>query len=428
MAVTITVPYGSDEVSCTVRDGRSVNVVRSSGAQTSENICEKSIVERAMASPIASLRLSEIARGKKNVVVLTSDHTRPVPSHITLPIMLGEIREGSPDAEITIIIGVGSHRATTREEMARKVGADFASRERIENHDPLDESNLVSLGRLPSGGELVINKTAAEADLLVADGFIEPHQFAGFSGGRKSVLPGIASLATVMASHNAEFTVHPKARPGSLDGNPFQTDMLYAARVARMAFILNVALSPSKKIIAAFAGDFDKAHREGCAFVLDRAGVKVPRTPIVITSNGGYPLDQNIYQSTKSIMTADLACADDGIIIAVNECRDGHGAEAFYNTFRDAPSLDLLLDEISRRGRNETAPDQWVTQLTATILRNRTVIFVTGAPKEMAENFGVTYSPALAEALGLADRILAEKGICDAPITVLPDAVSLVIR
>jgi nickel-dependent lactate racemase len=341
--------------------------------------------------------------------------------------MLEEIRAGSPDADISVLIGVGSHRSVTREEMSRKFGEAFAARERILNHDPLDAPNLVSLGRLPSGGELVVSKMAAEADLLVADGFIEPHQFAGFSGGRKSVLPGIASLATVMASHNAEFTAHPAARPGSLDGNPFQEDMLAAARAAKLAFILNVALSPSKRIIAAFAGDMDKAHRAGCDFVLRHAGVKIPRTPIVITSNGGYPLDQNICQSAKSIIQADLACSEGGVIIAANECRDGCGAQAFYDAFKNASSLDALLEEISRRGRNETVPDQWVTQLTARILRNRAVFFVTGAPREMIENFGMTHASTLAEALARADEILSAKGVREAPITVLPDAVSLVI-
>ncbi|MDR1581508.1 MAG: nickel-dependent lactate racemase [Synergistaceae bacterium] len=426
MAVTIRVPYGSREMSCEVPDKRSVNVVRAS-VPTAPREAEADIVPRALARPTDSPRLRELAMGKRKVVVLTSDHTRPVPSHITLPLMLGEIRAGSPDADITILIGVGSHRATTREEMADKFGEDFAARERIVNHDPLDTANLVSLGRLPSGGELVVSRIAAEADLLAADGFIEPHQFAGFSGGRKSVLPGIASLATVMASHNAEFTVHPAARPGSLDGNPFQEDMLYAARAAKLAFILNVALSRDKRIIAAFAGDADSAHRAGCAFVLEHAGVRIPKTPIVITSNGGYPLDQNIYQSTKSIMQADLACSDGGVIIAVNECRDGCGASAFYDTFKNAASLESLLEEIGRRGRNETVPDQWVTQLTAKILKDRTVFLVTDAPREMTENFGMKHEPTLSAALERADEILSARGLRDTPITVLPDAVSLVV-
>lgn len=421
---TIAVPYGLGTISCDVAEDRAVTVLRPAAPLAARRTGEQ-LVREALASPIASPRLRELARGKKNVVVLTSDHTRPVPSHITLPPLLEEIRASSPDAEITVLIGVGSHRATTRGEMEEKFGAAFVRRERIVNHDPRDAKGLVSLGRLPSGGELVLSRLAVEADLLVADGFIEPHQFAGFSGGRKSVLPGAAGLSTVLASHNAEFTVHPRARPGSLEGNPFHADMLHAARAAGLAFILNVALSPEKEIAAAFAGEMERAHLEGCAFVLRRCGVEAAPAPIVVTSNGGYPLDRNIYQATKSIMTADLTCAPGGVIVAANECRDGHGAEGFYESFQKARSLDALLAEIEARGRGNTIPDQWVTQLTASILRRRAVVFVTNAPRELVEGFGMKYAATLEEGLAAAERLLGERNV---PITVLPDAVSLVIR
>lgn len=420
----IAVPYGLGTISCEVDQERTVRILRPAPARAGHR-SEGELVREALASPVASPGLRELAKGKKNVVILTSDHTRPVPSHITLPPMLEEIRSASPDAKISVLIGVGSHRATTRDEMEEKFGADFARREHIVNHDPLDARGLVSLGRLPSGGELVLNRTAVEADLLAADGFIEPHQFAGFSGGRKSVLPGVAALSTVLASHNAEFTVHQKARPGSLDGNPFHDDMLHAARAAGLSFILNVALSPEKKIAAAFAGDMERAHLKGCAFVMSHCGVKAAPAPIVVTSNGGYPLDRNIYQATKSIMTADLTCAEGGVIVAVNECRDGHGAEGFFESFQSAGSLGEMLAQIEARGRKGTIPDQWVTQLTASILCRRTVVFVTSAPRELVENFGMRYAATLEEGIAIAERVI---GDTEAPITVLPDAVSLVIR
>jgi nickel-dependent lactate racemase len=155
MAVTIKVPYGSGEVTCEIPDERPVNVVRASAPDVPGE-AEADIVRGALDRPVGSPRLRELALGKRKVVILTSDHTRPVPSHITLPPMLGEIRASVPDADITILIGVGSHRSTTREEMARKFGPDFAARERIVNHDPLDASNLVSLGRLPSDRKSVV--------------------------------------------------------------------------------------------------------------------------------------------------------------------------------------------------------------------------------------------------------------------------------
>ncbi|MFP3041432.1 nickel-dependent lactate racemase [Treponema primitia] len=420
----IEVPYGTQKLSCTVPADRIVRVLRP--APPAENGgSELDIIKQALAAPIASPPLAELARGKKNIVILTSDHTRPVPSHLTLPAMLGEIRRFSPEARITILIGTGCHRATSREEMEKKFGAELCKRETIINHNSEDPASLVSLGRLPSGGELVINRLAAEADLLVADGFIEPHQFAGFSGGRKSVLPGIASFTTVLASHNAEFTVHPKSRPGSLEGNLIHQDMLYAARQAKLAFILNVALSPAKRVIAAFAGDTEKAHLSGCDFVLKHCGVKSPATPVVITANGGYPLDQNVYQSTKSIMQADLVCEDGGVIIAANECRDGHGSESFYRIFKESPSLDTLLGEIEKRGREETVPDQWVIQLTALILRKRTVIFVSSVTPDIIKDLHMRHAANLDEALAMADKIIGRE---NTPITVLPDAVSLVLQ
>jgi nickel-dependent lactate racemase len=423
--IVIEVPYGTKKLSCTVSADRVVRVLHPAPPPEDGGFSELEIIKRAIAAPIDSPPLSELAGGKKNVVILTSDHTRPVPSHLTLPVMVEEIRKASPDAKITILIGTGCHRATTKEEIIKKFGAEFAAKERILNHNSEDTASLVSLGRLPSGGELVINRLAVEADLLAADGFIEPHQFAGFSGGRKSVLPGIASFTTVLASHNAEFTVHPKSRPGNLQGNLIHEDMLYAARRAKLAFILNVALSPAKKVIAAFAGDTDKAHRAGCDFVLQRCGVQAAASPIVITTNGGYPLDQNIYQSTKSIMQADLVCAPGGVIIAVNECGDGHGSESFYRTFKETPSLDHLLAEIGKRGREETVSDQWVIQLTALILCKRTAIFVSSVAPEIIRDLHMIPARSLEEALAMADKITGKE---NAPITVLPDAVSLVLQ
>ena len=419
----ITLPYGEGHLTCNIADNRQVSILKTTSSFEYKE--EALLIQEALQNPIGSPRLRELAVGKKNVVIVTSDHTRPVPSHLTLPPMLEEIRIGSPDADITILIAVGSHRPTTQGEMIHKFGAAVAANERLINHDPEDDSGLVSLGILPSGGELILNRLAIEADLLIADGFIEPHQFAGFSGGRKSILPGIASFKTVMANHNSEFTAHPCARPGNLEGNPFHCDMLYAARKANLAFILNVVLGSNKEVVAAFAGDMEQAHLDGCAFVQQHAGVKAIPAPIVITSNGGYPLDQNLYQSTKSIMTASLCCAKGGVIIAVNECRDGHGGEAFLKSFAETDSLEAMMQEIMQRGREETLPDQWVIQLTTQILLKHRIIWVTSAPKDMVEALHMLYASSLDEAIEMAENIVNDS---KAAITVIPDAVSLIVN
>ena len=195
------------------------------------------------------------------------------------------------------------------------------------------KAHMVELGTLPSGGKLKINKIAAEADLLISEGFIEPHFFAGFSGGRKSVLPGVSSAATVMAYHCSEFIASEYARTGVLEGNPIHRDMIYAAEQAKLAFIINVVLDENKKVIRAYAGDFNEAHREGCRFVDQMSGVDAIPSDIVISTNGGYPLDQNIYQSVKGMTAAEASCNPGGVIIMVSSCIDGHGGQSLYDTF-----------------------------------------------------------------------------------------------
>lgn len=212
------------------------------------------LVQEALEHPIGTPRLCDMAIDKKKVVVISSDHTRPVPSHIIMPLILKEIRRGNPDAEITILISTGLHRETTREELESKFGPEITENETIIVHDCDDTDNMVCLGKLPSGGNLYINKLAVEADLLVAEGFIEPHFFAGFSGGRKSVLPGVASRETVMYNHNSAFIGDPHSRTGIIEGNPIHNDMLYAARVAGLDFIVNVVIDSAHEPILQWRG------------------------------------------------------------------------------------------------------------------------------------------------------------------------------
>ena len=200
-------------------------------------------------------------------MIIASDHTRPVPSKIIIPPLLEEIRSVNPSADITFLIAAGCHRDTKREELVDKFGEDIVNNETIVVHDCTDRENLVSLGILPSGGELYINRLAYEADLLISEGFIEPHFFAGFSGGRKSVLPGVAARESVLANHCSEFIAHPNARTGILKDNPIHEDMLWAAKRAKLAYIVNVVINEKKEAIYAVAGDVEKAHLAGCEFL-----------------------------------------------------------------------------------------------------------------------------------------------------------------
>ena len=309
-----------------------------------------------------------------------------------------------------------------------KYGKEIADHETFVIHDSRKDEDMVSIGTLPSGGECLINKAAANADLLIAEGFIEPQFFAGMSGGRKSVLPGIASKITVLANHCSEFINSPYARTGVLEGNPMHQDMLYAAKAAKLAFICNVVIDADKKVIAAFAGDSEKAHYAGVDFEMKLAGVKPVPADIVVTTNGGYPLDQNIYQSVKGMTAAEATCKEGGVIIDVSACSDGHGGEDFYNTLKDASDVQKAMDDILARGRNETVFDQWESQILLRMLLKYTIIMVTEAPKDMVEAMHMKYAAGMDEALAMAKDIVAAKGVSNPKITIIPDGVSVIVK
>lgn len=419
-------PFGRKELELEVEEERLRGVLLSQAHKFEAEKSETEIVKEAMENPIASKKLSELARGKKEIVIISSDHTRPVPSHITMPILLEEIRKTAPEAEITILVATGFHRASTDAELRDKYGDEIVDSVNIEMHDSRDEEQMVNLGQLPSGGDMLLNKTAVEADLLVAEGFIEPHFFAGFSGGRKSVLPGVASKTTVLANHCAEFIDSPNARTGNLEGNPMHKDMLYAAKSAGLAFILNVVIDAEKKVINAFAGHREKAHLKGTEFVDSLAGVDAKPADIVVTTNGGYPLDQNIYQAVKGMTAAEATCKEGGVIIIAAECSDGHGGEEFYQTFRDTDSVQEIMDDILARGRKETVPDQWETQILARIMLKFKVIMITDpTQRQIVEDMGMDWAQDLKAAVKKAEGMLKAES---PTITAIPDGVSVIVR
>ena len=380
-------------------------------------------VRAALASPIGSERLRDLAKKARNCVIICSDHTRPVPSRHIIPAMLAELREGNPEIDVTLLIATGCHRGTTREELVGKFGPEIVAKEKIVIHDCGDASMLRDVGTLPSGGRLILNRLALEADLLAAEGFVEPHFFAGFSGGRKSVLPGIASRETVLANHCAEFIADPRARTGILDGNPIHRDMLYAAQQARLRFIVNTVIDGEKRIVRAFAGSLQAAHAAGVACSRQQAAVTVPEADIVITSNGGYPLDMNVYQSVKGMTAAEAVCRKGGVIIMNSGCSDGHGGESFYRALAHAASPEAILREVAGHARNETIPDQWQYQILARILKDyKVLMYAPECSSELLRQMKLEPVSSPAEALAKA---LAYCGP-EAKIAAIPDGVSVI--
>lgn len=419
----VKLPYGKEFIELEVDDN--VDILVSQAGEFKAEKSEEDLVRDALLNPIGSERLSDLVKGKEKITIITSDHTRPVPSHITMPILLEEIRSTNPEADITILIATGFHRPTTHEELVNKFGEEIVNNEKIIVHKSGVDEDMVELDRLPSGGRLLLNKHAINTDLLISEGFIEPHFFAGFSGGRKSVLPGVASEKTVLANHCSKFIASDYSRTGILDENPIHKDMAFAAEQARLAFILNVVIDAEKKIINAFAGDRVKAHAEGCDFVRGLSTIEGVNADIAITSNGGYPLDQNVYQSVKSMTAAEAAAADDGIIIEVSRCNDGHGGESFYKTFKEAADPKDIEDRVLQIPMEETIADQWEIQILARILVRHKVIFVTDPEnKQLIEDMHMTYAASLEEALAMAREIKGE----DAKIAFVPDGVSVIVN
>ena len=406
--VSINVPYSKEELEINIPEENLNGILKSGAADFEASTANESdLVRQALAAPVGTETLSYLVRNKQNIVIISSDHTRPVPSHITMPILLETIRSGNENATITILIATGYHRPTTKDELISKYGAEIVAKENIVVHNAFDDSSLVNLGTLPSGGELWLNKLAIESDLLIAEGFIEPHFFAGFSGGRKSVLPGIAGAKTVLANPLL-LSLFQATRPetGNLKNNPIHQDMRFAAQQAKLAFILNVVINEKKEVIKAFAGHFEKAHLEGCEFVRNLSQVNKIESDIVIVTNGGYPLDQNIYQAVKGMTAAEATCKPDGVIIMLAACEDGHGGESFYREMATAQSPEAVLEKVMTIDRNDTRPDQWEFQILARILAKYKVILVTDrCDPQMIKDMHLDHAFNFDEALAKAFKI-----------------------
>ena len=425
MTKKILFPYGKEKLSYEFDAKELSGILTSSIEEYEPELDETTLVKKALEEPIGSAKLSKLAEGKQNVVIIASDHTRPVPSKIIMPLMLEEIRKGNPEAKITILIATGCHRGTTKEELVSKFGEEIVEKEKIYIHDCDEKEKLINIGVLPSGGDCEINSIAGEADLLVAEGFIEPHFFAGFSGGRKSVLPGVSGRNTVLANHCSEFINNNNARTGILEKNPIHEDMLWAAKTAKLQFIVNVVLNSEKKVIYAVAGDVEKAHKKGTDFLSAQCGAKAVYSDIVISTNGGYPLDQNVYQAVKGMTAAEATVKQGGVIIMISSSSDGIGGDHFYHQLADAKDINKTMDIFLKRGRNETMPDQWMSQIFFRILMRARVIYISEMDDDVVEKMHMIPAHSIDEAIKKAKDLLAKKEVT---ITAIPDGVGVIVQ
>jgi lactate racemase len=365
------------------------------------------IVSRALdgcQSTIAAFSAGEIA------LIVTSDITRSAGSEIYLPLLVERLnRQGIPDRNIEILVALGIHRPQSSHEHEMLLGPLYG-RIRVTDHNCDNPAELVMLGRTANGIEVSINRRAVEADRLILTGVIGFHYFAGFGGGRKSVLPGIASRAACMASHFALLNPqpasgkNPQATTGNLEGNPVHQAMLEACAMAQPAFILNTVLSLDKRIMAAFAGDWRTAHEAGCRFYRENFAFPIPaRADLVIVSCGGFPKDINLIQAHKSMEYAAQALKDTGVMILLAECRDGFGNSTFFDWFRHK-RLDEF--ESALRARYEIN-GQTAFSLLQKAQRFR-IILVSRFSCRQVEEMGMIPATTLDEALQKAQGLLPE--------------------
>ena len=418
---TIQIPYYTSTLDLHVEEKNLLQVVTAKMHEYDPGKSEVELIREALEHPIGTPRLRELAKGKKKVVLVTSAHTRAVPSQLTLPILLEEIRSGNPDADITILIATGLHRATTEEEQRRMFGDAIVDHEKIAINNAFDPTQFTHVCTLPSGADFNVNKLATECDLLITEGFIEPHFFAGFSGGRKSILPGICSQETVNENHSYKAISSPYANTGVLEHNPIHEDMVCAARAVNVQFIFNVALNGEKKVIAAWAGDLEQAHAAGVAFIRKWSQCPGITGDIVVTSNGGYPLDQNLYQSPKAVATAEACAGEDGVIIMCCSCADGMGGTHFAKLIKMG-TVDEIDGYLSKIPPKETIPEQWCPQIYARILKKHPVILVTTyLDHEEVRKANMIPASSPDEALEIAYQMKGR----DAKVVVIPDGVSV---
>ncbi|WP_028308513.1 nickel-dependent lactate racemase [Desulfitibacter alkalitolerans] len=421
----ILLPYDKGFLELPLPESEKVHLLNPPSSGFKPEGTQEEIVEKALSEPINSEALSKLAENKENIVIITSDHTRPVPSHITMPLILSEIRKVNENAKITLLISTGMHRPMSDEEISLRFGEEVLRQVSVVNHLAEKDEDMVFLGILPSGGELWINRLAMKADLLLAEGFIEPHFFAGYSGGRKSVLPGIASHKTVLFNHNSDFINSPHARTGILKNNPIHKDMVWAVEQSKLAFIVNVIINSKKEIIHCVAGHPIKAHEQGCEFVEKLTAVEPIPADIIVSTNGGYPLDQNVYQAVKGMTAAEATAKSGAIIIMVAGCREGLGGDKFYHQMADASSPKETMEKIMETPNSETEPDQWQSQILARVLLKHKVILVTDPSlAQYVRNMHMEFAPTLEAAFEMA---IAEKGR-DAVVTVIPDGVGITIK
>lgn len=401
----ISAPYGKGTINIDLPDRNVMAILRS--ADFDPVINEAEAVRSSLNAPIGDEPLSSVASRKSRITIVVSDYTRATPNKILIPPVIEAIKKaGRRTDDLKILVAYGLHRSASKDELKEFLGGETLEEIEVINHDAEDEESIIYLGETSFRTAVYVNRLIVESDLVVLTGLIEPHFFAGYSGGRKSILPGVTGKETIFHNHSFKMIMHPLSRYGVLSGNPIHEDMVEAAKMIKQAYLVNVVIDRNHRITGVFAGDIFKAHLEGVKFLDAHVKVKSPsRADIVITTNGGYPLDRDLYQAVKGMATGELIVRRGGVIAIFAECVDGigRGHENFYQLIAEAKNPEETLERIRRE---EPIKDQWEAQILAQILRKANIILVTRNIKHsLIEEMHMIPASSSEEALEQAYRI-----------------------
>ena len=401
--VDVWLPYGKTEV-CLRVPAR--NFLGSIEPREKPGVPDaKAEIEKALKEPVSSKRLVEIVKPESKVAIVVDDATRPAPSHLMVPPLLDELNSaGVKDENVTVIFGCGTHKAVTHEEAVRLLGENILKRVKVISHD-CRAPDLVYAGTTSKHGTKVyLNRIFAEADVKILTGDVDFHYYAGYGGGRKSVLPAVSGEETIKANH--AMLLHQNAKTGVLDGNPVHEDMTEAAKMAKVDFILNVVTNSKGEIVKAFAGDLEQAFYEGVKVADEMYRIPVDRrADIVVVSPGGYPADVNLFQAYKGVDSALEVVKRGGVIILAAECPEGHGNHVFYDWMVKYKDLKTVEREIKRNFVLGGHKAYYLLKA----LQKAQIILVSAMPDYYAANiFKLKTARTVNEALNEAFKIVGE--------------------
>ncbi len=355
--MNIELDYGKSKLSVDIPKKNILHVLETKPIATVDD--PQQAIIRSLEAPIQSPPLSKLLEGSKDICIVISDSTRAVPTKLILEVLLSEMENyGVDSGRITILVATGLHRPNVGKELEGLVGRDIIKKYRIVNHDARDRESCRHIGNTKKGTPVILNKTYLDADFKILTGLIEPHFMAGFSGGRKSICPGISFMDMFKYFHGPPILESEQAATGVLDGNPFHEEATEIAKKAGADFMVNVTINKKKEITGIFSGDLVAAHRKGAEFCLESSSVPVSReADMVVTTGGGLPLDVNLYQAVKGMVGCLPAVKQGGMIIIASECIEEIGSQEFTELITGEEHLEDFMHRICHTDYFKI--DQW---------------------------------------------------------------------